>query len=151
MVRFKIIYFINKWCFNEFGWEVFIIFNYKNCMFLCHGVPNLHTHSVIEVQFLSSQNVSFSISLTSMRPFHSIEQIIIFFHIFILQKNCKHELIFKRLPKAFLNVSFRERNSFKVYKFEAKSLNKKFTSNLFLTTKLNQNQDSATRKSAVCS
>ena len=36
-----------------------------------------------------------------------------------------------------------------VYEFEAKSLDKKFTWNLFPTTKLVQNQDSTTRKSAV--
>ena len=33
--------------------------------------------------------------------------------------------------------------------FEAKSLDKKFTTNLFPTMKLIQNQDSPTRKSAV--
>ena len=83
-------------------------------MFLCHSAPQRHKHSVIEVQFVSSQNISFYISLTFMRPIQSIEKNYLFFfiYIFILQKNCRCNLIFKTLPKASLPVSFRERNSF---------------------------------------
>ena len=52
-------------------------------MFLCHSAPQRHKHSVIEVQFVSSQNISFYISLTFMRPIQSIEKNYLFFYIYI--------------------------------------------------------------------
>ena len=43
--------FINKWCFIYFGWMVFIIFDFKNSMFQCHGAPKRQKHSFIDVLF----------------------------------------------------------------------------------------------------
>ena len=56
-------------------------------MFLCHSAPQRHKHSVIEVQFVSSQNISFYISLTFMRPIQSIEKkLSIFLYIYLFCK-----------------------------------------------------------------
>ena len=56
-----------------------MILNYENCMSLCHGALQRHNHRVIEVRLLTSQNVSFYISLKSMDPIYSIDKIINFF------------------------------------------------------------------------
>ena len=118
-------------------------------MFLCHGAPQRHNHSVIVMQFLSSQNVPFYISLTNMYPIHSIEKkFISLFCKRIVGVNC----FFKTLPQGSLPVFIEKGTALNlIFELIAKFLDKKFPTNLFPTMKLIQNQDSHTKKSAVFS
>ena len=113
-------------------------------MFLCHGAPQRHNHSVMMVQFFFLKMFpSIFHSQVCACSFHRKKKSI------SLQKNCRFELIFKYSEKLRCLFLFEKGAALNwVYEFEAKSLDKKFTTNLFPTTILIQNQDSPTRKSA---
>ena len=74
-------------------------------MFLSHGAPQRHKHSVIKVQFLSSQKVSFYISLTST-PSYSFHRKINFSLNLYIPKNCEYELIYN-IAKLFVVFFFK--------------------------------------------
>ena len=58
-LRFEIIYLIDKGCFIQFGFVVFIIFDFKNGMFHCHGAPQRQKRNVKEAQLIFSERFPF--------------------------------------------------------------------------------------------
>ena len=83
-LRFEIIYLIDKGCFIQFGFAVFIIFDFKNGMFHCHGTSQRQKHNVKEAQLIFSERFPFTFRTQVCGLTKSLEEFVYFFLYFAI-------------------------------------------------------------------